>query len=173
MNFVWLARAQAPSLLVLERAALLEKAFAAEPENFETAYNIGEAYRIQSFEGGPDYRAQAETAMRWYARARQLDPYDGYNDLRTGMCLDWLDRHAEAGPFYSAAESLDPNGYFTVANIGWHYVQAGDYLAAREWLERSLRLEWDENVIGHSYLDWVEQKLAENASGKSPLPPGF
>ena len=63
------------------------------------------------------------------------------------MCLDWLDRHAEAGPFYRRAEALDPNGYFTVANIGWHYVQVGDYLAAREWLERSLRLEWNENVI--------------------------
>jgi O-antigen ligase len=169
----WLARAQSPSLLVLERAALLEKAFAAEPENFETAYNIGEAYRIQSFEGDLDYPAQAETAVRWYARARQLNPHDGYNDLRTGMCLDWLDRHAEAGPFYRRAEALDPNGYFTVANIGWHYIQVGDYLAAREWLERSLRLEWNENVIGHAYLDWVEQKLAENASGQAPFSPGF
>jgi tetratricopeptide (TPR) repeat protein len=171
-EFVLLRRAQSPSLLVLERAALLEKAFAAEPDNFETAYNIGEAYRIQSFEGGPDYAAQAETAMRWYARARQLNPFDGYNELRTGMCLDWLDRHAEAGPFYSRAESLDPNGYFTVANIGWHYIQAEDCLAAREWLERSLRLE-AENVIGRSYFDWVQQKLAENASGKGLLSPGF
>jgi tetratricopeptide (TPR) repeat protein len=170
---VWLRRAQAPSLLVLERAARLEKAFAAEPANFETAYNIGEAYRIQSFEGGPEYPAQAETAMRWYARARQLDPHDGYNDLRTGMCLDWLDRHAEAGQFYRTAESLDPNGYFTVANIGWHYFQVGDYLAAREWLERSLWLEWNENVIGRSYLDLVEQKLVEDASGKGLLPPGL
>jgi len=170
---VWLQRAQSPSLLVLERAALLEKAFAAEPENFETVYNIGEAYRIQSFEGGPDYRAQAETALRWYARARQLNPHDGYGHLRAGMCLDWLDRHAEAGPFYSAAEALDPNGYFTVANIGWHYIQTGDDLAAREWLERSLRLGWDGNVIGRYYSDWVGQKLLENASGKSALPAGF
>jgi tetratricopeptide (TPR) repeat protein len=172
-EFVLLRRAQSPSLLVLERAALLEKAFAAEPDNFVTAYNTGEAYRIQSWEGGPDYAAQAEMAMRWYARARQLDPYDGYNDLRTGMCLDWLDRHAEAGAFYRRAESLDPNGYFTVANIGWHYIQAKDYLAAREWLERSLRLEWKENVIASSYLDWVQQKLTENASSKSLLSPGF
>jgi tetratricopeptide (TPR) repeat protein len=160
-------------LTVLERAALLEKAFAAEPENFETAYNIGEAYRIQSFEGSRDYQKQAETAMRWYARARQLDPYDGYNDLRTGMCLDWLDRHAEAGSFYRRAESLDPNGYFTVANIGWHYFQTGDYLAAREWLERSQRLEWDDNIIASSYLDRVDQKLAENASGRSAMPSGY
>ena len=172
-EYVWLQRAQSPALLVLDRATLLEKAFAAEPGNFETAYNIGEAYRLQSFEGGPDYRAQAETAMLWYARARQLNPFDGYNDLRTGMCLDWLDRHTEAGPHYRAAERLDPNGYFTAANIGWHYVQTGDYPAAREWLERSLRLEWNQNIISSSYLDLVEKRLAENASGKSLLPPGF
>jgi O-antigen ligase len=172
-EFVLLARAQPSSLLVLERAARLEKAFAAEPKNFETAYNIGEAYRIQSFEGGPGYAAQAETAMNWYARARQLDPYDGYDDLRTGMCLDWLDRHAEAGPFYRRAERLDPNGYFTVANIGWHYIQVGDYPAAREWFERSLRLKGNDNIISRSYLDLVEQKLVENASGKSLLPAGY
>jgi len=168
-----LARAQTPSLLALDRAALLEKAFAAEPDNFDTAYNIGEAYRIQSFEGDANYAAEAETAIHWYASARHLDPYDGYNDLRTGMCLDWLDRHAEAGPFYRRAESLDPNGYFTVANIGWHYVQVGDYPAAREWLERSMQLEWDKNVIAQSYLDLVGRKLVENASGKTLLPPGF
>ena len=89
------------------------------------------------------------------------------------MCLDWLDRHAEAGPFYSAAERLDPNGYFTAANIGWHYVQTGDYLASREWLERSLRLGWIQNTISRNYLDLVDQRLAEIASGKSPLTPGF
>ena len=172
-EYVQLRRAQSPSLLVLERAALLEKAFADEPGNFETAYDIGEAYRLQSFEGGRDYRAQAETAMLWYARALQLDPFDGYNELRTGMCLDWLDRHAEAGPHYRSAERLDPNGYFTAANIGWHFVQTADYPAAREWLERSLRLESDQNTISRSYLDLVEQRLTENASGKSLLTPGF
>jgi len=171
-EWVCLAHAQSSSLTVLERASLLEKAFTVEPENFETAYNIGEAYRTQSWEGGPGYQQQAETAIRWYAHARQLDPYDGYNDLRTGMCLDWLDRRTETGPFYRRAELLDPNGYFTVANIGWHYIQVGDYLAAREWLERSLRLEWDENIIAHSYLDWVEHKLAQDASGKGLIPPG-
>jgi O-antigen ligase len=173
-EYVWLARAQSPSLLVLNRAALLEKAFAAEPENFETAYNIGEAYYMQSSVGElGNYRSQAETAIRWYARAMKLNPFDGYNYLGTGMCLDWLDRHAEAGPFYHRAESLDPNGYYTVAYVGWHYVQVGDYPAAREWLERSLRLQWTENPIGHSYLDLVEQRLVENASGKRLLPSGF
>ena len=74
--------------------------------------------------------------------------------------------------FTARAEPLDPNGYFTIANIGWHYFQVGDYPAAREWFERSLRLAWNNNAISQNYLDLVEQRLLENASGKSLLPSG-
>ena len=95
--------------------------------------------------------------MEWYARGLKLDRYDGYNYLRYGMCLDWLGQHAEAGPYFSRAEALDPNGYYTVANIGWHYVQMEDYAAARSWLARSMRLHWQDNVIGRSYLEICEQ----------------
>jgi hypothetical protein len=52
-------------------------------------------------------------------------------------------------------------------------VQAGDYAAARPWLTRSLRLQPLENQIAQSYLELVEQKLIENASGKNNLPAGF
>jgi len=89
------------------------------------------------------------------------------------MCLDWLGRQDEAGPYFSRAEALDPNGYYTAANVGWHYVQVGDYAAARSWLTRPMRLHWQENEIGRSYLEIVERKLVENASGQSPLPAGF
>jgi O-antigen ligase len=163
----WLARAEAPGLLLLDRAAVLEKAFAAEPANSDTAYQIGEAHRLQSFVGGDDYQTEGETAIKWFDRAIKLNRFDAYSYLRTGMCLDWLERKAEAGKFYSAAEALDPNGYYMVANIGWHYVQTGDYAAAREWLERSLRFKWDGNVIGLTYLPMVEQKLGEKASRNS------
>ncbi len=169
----WLARGANPDLPVLERAALMEKAFAIDPKNFQTAHDIGEMYRIQSFQGVPDYAELAQKAMDWYSRGMKLDPFEGYNYLAYGMCLDWLGRSDEAEPFYSRAEALDPNGYYTVTNIGWHYIQAGDYPAARVWLERSVRLEWDENDMGHSYWDIVQDKLMENASGKPLLPPGF
>jgi len=170
----WLARAKQTQFPFPDRAEVLEKAFDAEPLNFETAYDIGEAYRTKSFDGGNDYEQLAETAMDWYSRGMKLDRFDGYDYLRYGMCLDWLDRHAEAAGYFSQSEVLDPNGYFTVANIGWHYVQTGDYAAAKPWFERSLRLEGrEENVIAHAYLELVEQKLVEKASGKNPLPAGF
>jgi O-antigen ligase len=166
----WLHRARSPELTVLDRAAVLEKAYTAEPKNFETAYDIGEAYRLQSFQGGPDYESQAQTARQWYERAKALNRYDGYADLRIGMCLDWLGRLAESEKYYRAAEVLDPNGYFTAANIGWHYFQTGDYAAAREWLERSLRLEWQANPIAQSYLELANRRLVQMASGKGPWP---
>ena len=170
----WLARAEQTPVIFPDRAEALKKAFAAEPMNFETSYNIGEAYRLQSFDGGNDYEQLAQTAMDWYSRGMKLDRFDGYNYLRRGMCLDWLERHDEAAGYFSRAESLDPNGYYTVAHIGWHYVQTGDYAAAKSWFVRSLRLEWhDQNIIAHSYLELVEQKLAEKAAGKSRFPDGF
>lgn len=169
----WQARANNSDLPLADRAALLEKAFDAEPKNFETAYDIGEFYRIQSFQGDTDYESQAHTAMDWYLRSKDLDPFDGYDYMRYGMCLDWLGRHDEAEPYFSKAESLEPNGYLTEANFGWHYVQAGDYEAAQAMLLRSMRLEWDENPIAHTYEDLVEDKLMQNASGQAPLIPGY
>jgi O-antigen ligase len=169
----WLARADKTPVLFPDRAEVLKKAFDAEPMNFETSYEIGEAYRIQSFEGGNDYAALAQTALDWYSRGMKLDRFDGYDYMRYGICLDWLGLHDEAGEYFWRAEALDPNGYFTVANVGWHYAQAGDYAAAKSWFERSLRIDWNqENVLARSYLQITEQKLAEMASGKA-LPPGF
>ncbi|HUA39436.1 MAG TPA: O-antigen ligase family protein [Candidatus Sulfopaludibacter sp.] len=169
----WLIRAYQLPEYSSAWAASLTKAFDAEPMNFETAYRIGEAYRLQSFKGGQNYEELAKTAMQWYARSLKLDPYDGYNDLRYGMCLDWLGQHAEAWPYFSRAEVLDPNGYYTVANVGWHFVQIEDYAAARSWLARSMQLHWQDNVIGRSYLEICERKLVENACSQSLLPADF
>ena len=167
---LWLARADRTEYFSPARAAALEKAFAAEPGNFQTAYDIGECFRMQSFAGGEDYAALAKQALDWYARAIRDNPHDGYSFLRTGMCLDWLGRPAEAGKYFSMAESCDPNGYFMAANIGWHYVQTGDYAAARQWFERSSRLNGNNNNTAWNYLSICEQKLTEKASGR-PLPP--
>jgi O-antigen ligase len=170
---VWLARAEQLPNFSTQRAAALNTAFEFEPMNFETAYNSGECFRTQSFDGGHNYEDLAKTAMQWYARGMKLNPHDGYNYLRYGMCLDWLDKHDEAGLYFNRADAFDPNGYYTAANVGWHYVQVGNYAAARPWLERSLRLDWNGNDMASFYLDTVERKLVENASGQNVLPDGF
>jgi O-antigen ligase len=169
----WLARAEALPNFSPERAEALTQAHACEPKNFQTAYDIGECFRTQSLDGGSDYEEKAMRAMNWYALALRTNPWDGYSYLRTGMCLDWLGKYREAEPFFSQAEQRDPNGYYMVANIGWHYVQIGDYALARQWFLRSRKLDSQHNDIARNYLAICEQKLAEKASGRPTFPAGF
>ena len=159
-----LTLAETTPLFSPARVAALENAFAREPKNFATAYEIGECLRTQSQDSGDD-RA-GEQALTWFATARRLNPHDAFAWLRTGMCLDLLGRNAEAEPFYASAELRDPNGYYLVSYIGWHYVQTGDFAAAREWFARSLALDDHDNHIAHSYLDICEARLAAQAAGK-------
>jgi Flp pilus assembly protein TadD len=84
------------------------------------------------------------------------------------MCLDWIGQGAdeareEAAPYYARANYLDPNGSFTTVNTGWHYVQTGDYAAARTWFERARQLEGAKSSLASQYLPIVEQRLMENA----------
>ena len=167
----WLARADRQPAYSTPRATALGKAFAAEPYNFQTAYRIGECFRMQSMDGGENYAELARTAMEWYGAAMKLNPHDGYNYLRTGMCLDWLNRQDESVKWFDQAEKLDPNGSYLIANIGWHYVQTGDFAMARQWFIRSLKLA--DNPIAKNYLRICDNKLAEKAAGKPVLPVSF
>ncbi len=163
-EYVWLDRAERAPTFSPAQIGLLEKAFAVEPMNSETAYAIGEAYRVQSKEGDENYRELAEKAMTWFERSQRLNRWDGYGYLRYGLCLDWVGKPDEAAPYFAKAEELDPNGYFTLANIGLHYVQLGDYAAAKPWFERSLSLQWFENPIARSYLAIANRKMLEAAT---------
>lgn len=158
-----LDRAARESFCSSEQIAALQSAFAVEPNNPDTALAIGEAYRVQSWAGWK-YEELAQTAMAWFQTAMRLNPHDPYAPARQGMCLDWLDRPAEAGPLFQRAERLDPNNQFIVALIGWHYQQTGNYAAAREWFERSLGFNWERNPIAHNHLRIVMDRLAEAAA---------
>jgi tetratricopeptide (TPR) repeat protein len=158
------------------RIAALEKAFAAEPKNFDTAFAIGEIYKAKSFLSESDDPAElARKAMAWYDRSLKLQPYDAYTWLRYGMCLDWIGPNGkgewpDSSRYYARANELDANGFFTTANTGWHYLQTGDYAAARTWLERSGHLQWDKkmNELAPDDLPIVERRLREEAS-EEPL----
>ena len=163
-EYVWLQRAARATQYSPEQAELLSKAFAAEPKNAETADAIGEALRVQSLAGGGDYQELATNALGWFERSMKLNPLDAFGFLRYGACLDWLGRQADSASYFSHAEELDPNSYFTVATIGLHYVELEDYAGARPWFERSLRLRWNDNPIAYSYLEIIDRRLLEAAT---------
>ena len=170
----WLNVAQSePDPFSPEHVAALKAAYGVDSRNFDTAYELGESYRLQSFQGGNDYEAQAKAALGWFERGWQLNPYDGYNHLRAGMCLDWLEKHDAAGEEFRKAEALDPNGYYTVAHVGWHFVQIGDDAAARQYFLRSLGLMVGGNDVALNYLRRTEQRLMDKAANTNALPFGF
>jgi tetratricopeptide (TPR) repeat protein len=166
---VWLERAKKMEEASSEKIAALQKALSIEPHNWETARAIGEAFRLQSWEGTDDYKEQALEAMKWFKRAVELNSYDDSSVLRYGICLDQIDRHDEALTYFDRALRMDPNSYFDTAYMGWHYMRAGDYAAARVWFERSHRLEWQENPIADRSLPIVLRQMQEAATNSSLL----
>jgi O-antigen ligase len=163
---VWRERAARSPELSLERAALLERAGAVEPKNFATAYQLGEIYRVEAFQGTDDYEAFTQRAIAAYQRGIANHPYDGDYYLGWGMCLDFIGRHAEAETIFLKADELDPNGYFVAAHVGRHYVETADYAAARPWLERSLRLS-QTNTFAATFLKIANERLLETATNAS------
>ena len=148
----------------LEQITALQNAFAIEPKNFSLAYEIGEAYRLRSMEGNRNYAALGTNALEWFDRSLTLNPYDALAWVRRGMTLDWLDRPDEGSAAFVRAELLDPNGSFTVALLGWHQVQLGDFAAARACFERSIRCWWQDNATATEYLNIVNRRLQEAAA---------
>jgi tetratricopeptide (TPR) repeat protein len=78
--------------------------------------------------------------------------------------LDWLGRSSESGPFFTRAEELDPKGYYTLDLIGLHYMETGEFAAARPWFERSLALDAKNNRIGKTYLGIATERLMQDAT---------
>ena len=75
---------------------------------------------------------------------------------------------------YSAASAGLPsqlaNGNYVVANIGWHFLQIGDYAAARQWFARACKLSnWHNEIAKNNLLEVCEPKLMERASGRLPI----
>ena len=163
-----LRQARAWPALSRERLAALEQAFAAEPRSGETASELGEQWRLLAWRGEDNYREQAARASEWFQRAARLNPFDSVSRLGAGMCLDWIDRHAEAEFWYHQALALDPNGFRTLAALGWHYFQAGDYAAAVAWFNKSVVIDAMRNRVAETYLPLALQKLAEQQKSSPP-----
>ncbi len=165
-EWVWRERAGRAPKQSLARAALLEQARVVEPKNFTTDYQLAEIYRVEAFLGTGDYEGFAERAIAAYQRGIENQPFDGDFYLGWGMCLDFMGRHAEAETIFLKADALDPNGYFVAAHVGRHYVETGEYAAARPWLERSLRLA-QTNTMAATLLKLTNERLLESATNPS------
>ena len=135
---------------------------ACEPMNFVTAYQMGECFRAPGFADPTNGPALLETAMHWYQRSEKLNPHS-YCLVATWQhaWFFWATRRSRT--LLRPGRPDDPNGYYTAANMGWHYLEERNYTAARIWLRRSLALRALDNPIAAQCLTVVEQELSINA----------
>ena len=174
---VWLRRANASPEFSAQKVDYLKKAFSIEPLNGDTAYAIGEIFQTRSREGSDyypefndvDYRELGRQGIEWLERSEKINPLNAYAFLRHGACLDWLGKFEQASAYHKIAEKLDPNGFFTMDYIGLHYVESGDYAAAKSYFDRSLLLEPYHNPIARNWREVVVRKLLEGASEENGL----
>lgn len=144
-----------------------KKAHMIAPTNYKTIHRIGEHYRIMAFGGFKGYEALAAEAIEWYRKGQATNPKDTHNYLRHGMCLDYLDKHAEAEAYYIHAVESDPHNHFLQWVTGWHYFQAGDFEKAKTWLTKSWDTKpWD-NDDPLYYLKRIEEIEAESKNHSS------
>jgi len=176
-EYRWLTLAEGESWKSGAQVADLGKAFEVEPRNFETSFAIAEAFQIQSKQGGEDNAELATNAITWFQRGIELNRYDGRNFAGCGWAWDWIalrqdelsGLHDLAEKNFLRAEALDPKGYWMIKDVGLHFVQAGNYAAARMWFERSQRLKRTENEASDFYYLFSSQKLAEAATNRLPV----
>ena len=163
----WLVAADKPHASSELQVRLRVQAFAGEPMNFTNAFAIGEIYRAIGVAAKTN-RFELETnALGWYRRSEQLNPHFSLSWVREGECLDVLDQSEEAWHYFEQADRHDPNGYYTAAKVGGHYLKMGEYAAARLWLARSLQLQPKNNPVAQAGIASAEQALMSE-SGEAP-----
>ncbi|HSH93348.1 MAG TPA: O-antigen ligase family protein [Roseimicrobium sp.] len=164
---------EAGELLVVEqnlegspaRLMALRRAFAAEPQNGDTAYQIAEHFRQQSWLLKSDFKKTGSTAFSWYRVAAELNPLDASTRLHGGMTLDWIGRSDEAVPWIVEGSKLDPNSYYATAIRGWHHFQRREFVEARQWLKRSQDLQ-PYNPVSLTYLRLTDIELGIKPGSK-------
>jgi O-antigen ligase len=155
----WQRRAADETASWNDRLAGLEKAYEAEPANFENSYNLGEYYRVSSLQGDRGYEDQARQAMQWYAKSMASNPLDAFVPMRYGMCLDWLGETNQASVYFGLADRLDPNNGHVALFQGRHCVELGDYPAAKRWFQRSVDLCGDSVAFWSLYM--LNERMAD------------
>src|SRR5690606_31103791 len=62
------------------------------------------------------------------------------------LLTDEFNRHEEARDYIERALALNPDSAAIIDSMGWVLYQLGDYIGARNYLERAYRLEQDPEI---------------------------
>ena len=129
-----------------KRAESLKNALAIEPMNNDISFEIAENLLRSKLSWEDGYASQAREAMLFYEHGMTVNPWDPYNYIGYGSCLDGLGQSRRATSFFDRAVALDSNNSDVLYKRGWHALELGSDLEhlreARRWYGRSLLIEF-------------------------------
>ena len=167
----WLDRADR-EVSATGHVPFLKQALTAEPMDSEISYTLAETLRKIGSEAQPWDEKTIREAMIYFTHGMDVNPWDPYNYIWYGWCLDWIGQNHRATPFFDHAVALDPNNAFINYRRGRHAMSIEDYRQARRWLNRSLLLDPWYIPEARGMTNIVAHRIAEaETSINSPLPP--
>ncbi len=145
-----------------EAIRLNTRAMRLDPSNWVPYLQLGDIERRRvAWIIVPEVRQQrAESAMAYYQKAYQRNPYDVL--VLFGIARSWmyLGDDEKALEYYRRAHTHFPNGVFYGQHLGLHLRRMGKYEEALEVLQETRRLAWRDPVIVSNILD-LQKILSE------------
>ncbi|MEO1512205.1 MAG: tetratricopeptide repeat protein, partial [Planctomycetota bacterium] len=109
-------------------------------------------------------RGDYTSAERRYREATELEPRNFEAQYYLGLCLQLLDRAAEAVRVYLTALALRPDDFDANLNLATAYIQLDEPAQARPYAERAVRIRPDDGParvnLGAVYADLEEHGSA-------------
>ena len=132
--------------------ALCEQALAIDPNNVRALMSLGwKFFEPMQHGASSDPKGDLERADELDSKALALDPdWTAPHSLK-GDILRFQGRTEEALPEDERALALDPSNALAVVNLGFDYVQIGEFDKGLEYFDKAILLSPHDPLLAHFY----------------------
>ncbi len=120
--------------------ALCEQALAIDPNNSRALRILGLKFLNLAQSGASsDSKGDLERADELESKALALDPDSNWSHVYKGSILELQARYQEAVAEHERALALDPSNVYAAANLGFDYLNFGEFDKSFEYFDKAIR----------------------------------
>jgi adenylate cyclase len=132
--------------------ALCEQALAIDPNNNRALRLLGIKFLSLAQSGvSSDPKGDLERADQLVSKALALDPDLTWPHQIRGAILRFQGRNEEALPEDARALALDPSNTGAVVDLGFDYIQVGEFDKSLEYFDKAIRVSPYDPLVAHFY----------------------
>jgi tetratricopeptide (TPR) repeat protein len=132
--------------------ALCEQALAIDPNNVRALRTLGGKFLVLTQAGlSSDPKGDLERADELDSKALALDPNWSRSHNLKGIILRFQGRTEEAVPEDERALALDPSNVGAVVDLGFDYIQIGQFDKSLEYFDKAILLSPHDPLLAHFY----------------------